>query len=298
MRGLAVTSHMNKNNGEEMTSRLNRRQFLALTGLTVAGGLVAAGGYLYANNEADQPEISRVPIPIPGLEPALDGFSIAVLADFHLYPLTQLDLIKKAVAMTNALKPDLTVLLGDYVWHEVEAVFDLAPVLAGLNATHGVFATTGNHDYWTDIDIITLALKEAGLPLLINQGVPISVGSKTLYLAGLDDGWSGDPDLEATMADLTPGATTVLLSHEPDLADKHALDQRIALQLSGHSHGGQVRFPGVGALILPYLAWKYDMGLYKVNDMWLYTNRGLGVTNEPVRFNCPPEITEITLVQA
>ena len=228
----------------------------------------------------------------------MDGFTIAVLADFHLYPLTQLDLIKKAVTMANALKPDLTVLLGDYVWRDVEAIFDLAPVLAGLNAAHGVFATTGNHDYWTDIEVISLGLKEAGLPLLINQGVPISVGDKGLYLAGLDDSWSGEPDLQATMQDLTPGATTVLLAHEPDPADKHSLDQRIALQLSGHSHGGQVRFPGVGALILPYLAWKYDMGLYKVNDMWLYTNRGLGVTNEPVRFNCPPEITEITLVRA
>jgi predicted MPP superfamily phosphohydrolase len=100
------------------------------------------------------------------------------------------------------------------------------------------------------------------------------------------------------MQDMTPGAVTVLISHEPDLADKYSLDKRIALQLSGHSHGGQVRFPGIGAMILPYLAWKYDYGLYRVNDMWLYTNRGLGVTNEPVRFNCPPEVTEITLIRA
>ncbi len=200
--------------------------------------------------------------------------------------------------MANALKPDLIVLLGDYVWRDVETIFDLAPVLAGLDARHGVFAATGNHDYWTDIDVISLGLEEAGLPLLINQGVPISVGEKGLYLAGLDDGWSGEPDLQTTMRDLMPGTTTVLLAHEPDLADKYALDERIALQLSGHSHGGQIRRRGVGALILPYLAWKYDMGLYKVNEMWLYTNRGLGVTNEPVRYNCSPEITEIILVRS
>ena len=200
--------------------------------------------------------------------------------------------------MANALKPDLTVLLGDYVWHELEAIFDLAPVLAGLNAQHGVFAATGNHDYWTDINVISAAMKEAGLPLFVNKGVPIRQGDSELYLAILDDGWSGEPDLQATMQDMTPGTTTVLISHEPDLADKYSLDKRIDLQLSGHSHGGQVRLPGVGAIILPYMAWKYDMGLYRVNDMWLYTNRGLGVTNEPVRFNCPPEITEITLVRA
>ena len=271
---------------------------MALTGLAVAGGVALGGSYIYANNEAGEPVVDRVPIPIKGLNPALEGFTIAVLADFHLYPFTQIELIKKAVAMSNALKPDLTVLLGDYVWHEVEAIFDLAPVLAGLNARHGVFAATGNHDYWTDIEIISTAMMEVGLPLYVNEGVPITVAESELYLAVLDDGWSGEPDLQATMEGMTPGATPVLISHEPDLADKYSLDERIGLQLSGHSHGGQVRFPRVGALILPYLAWKYDYGLYRVNKMWLYTNRGLGVTNEPVRFNCPPEITEITLIRA
>ncbi len=132
----------------------------------------------------------------------------------------------------------------------------------------------------------------------MNKGIPISAGKGTLYLAGLDDGWSGQPDLQATMQNHPAEAPTVLLLHEPDLADKYSQDKRIAVQLSGHSHGGQIRFPKVGALILPYLAWKYDYGLYNVNGMWLYTNRGLGVTNEPVRFNCPPEITEITLIRA
>lgn len=279
-------------------SSMSRRQFITLTGLAVAGGVAAAGGYIYVNNEADEPVVEKIPIPIKGLPPALEGFTIAVLADFHLYPFTQLELIRKAVIMANALKPDVTVLLGDYVWHEVEAIFDLAPVLANLNAKHGVFAATGNHDYWTDINLISTAMKEAGLPLFVNKGIPISAGDSELFMAILDDGWSGEPDLQATMQDMTPGATAVLISHEPDLADKYSLDKRIALQLSGHSHGGQVRFPGVGAIILPYLAWKYDMGLYRVNNMWLYTNRGLGVTNEPVRFNCPPEISEITLFRA
>jgi predicted MPP superfamily phosphohydrolase len=289
---------MKKQSGSNPHGKFSRRKFLALTGLAVAGGMTVASGYIYANNEANEPVIDRVRIPVKGLSPTLEGFTIAVLADFHLYPFTQLELIEKAVTMTNALKSDLTVLLGDYVWHEVEAIFDLAPVLANLNARHGVFAATGNHDYWTDINVVSLAMKEVGLPLFVNEGVPIIVGSSELYLAILDDGWSGEPDLPATMQDMTPGATAVLISHEPDLADKYSLDKRIALQLSGHSHGGQVRFPGVGALILPYLAWKYDYGLYRVNDMWLYTNRGLGVTNEPVRFNCPPEITEITLIRA
>lgn len=277
---------------------MSRRQFLALTGLAAAGGIAAASGYIYASNEAGQLVVEKIPIPIKGLSPALEGFRIAVLADFHVYPFTPLDLIKEAVTKTNALKPDVTVLLGDYVWHEVEVIDELAPVLANLNARHGVFAATGNHDYWTDIHVIRTAMKKAGLPLTINEGVPITAGSSELYLAILDDGWSGQPDFQATMQRHTPGTPTVLIAHEPDLADQYAADPRVHLQLSGHSHGGQIRFPGVGAIILPYLAWKYDMGLYQVKDMWLYTNRGLGVTNIPVRFNCAPEITEITLLRA
>ncbi len=290
---------MGKTNwSDERLRKVNRRQFLTLTGLAAAGGIAAASGYLYAHNEADQPVVERICLPIKGLNPALAGFRLAVLADFHLYPFTQPELIKKAVTMTNALKPDLTVLLGDYVWHEVEAIYDLAPILSNLNARYGVFAAAGNHDYWTDIDVIGQEMQNAGLPLFVNRGIPISVGHGELFLGMLDDGWSGKPDLAGTLANMGPAATAVLICHEPDLADKYAADERISLQLSGHSHGGQIRFPRVGALILPYLAWKYDMGLYRVKNMWLYTNRGLGVTNEPVRFNCPPEITEITLTPA
>ncbi len=278
--------------------KISRRKFLGLGAAAFLGGIAVGGTYLYINDESKEPVVEKVQIPIRALPESLEGFTIAILSDFHLYPLTQLPLIETAVAMTNALNPDLTVLLGDYVWHEVEAIFDLAPALGKLNARHGVYSIMGNHDLWTNVDIITAGLEEAHLPILRNKGIPIPAGKESLYLAGLDDGWAGNPDLALTLANRKADATTVLLMHEPDLADKYALDDSIALQLSGHSHGGQIRFPYVGAIILPYLAWKYDMGLYKVKDLWLYTNRGLGVTNEPFRYNCAPEITEITLVRA
>jgi predicted MPP superfamily phosphohydrolase len=278
--------------------KMRRRDFLVAGSLAFVAGAAITSGYLYLNDEAQTPVVDRVPIPIKNLPPAFEGFTIAVLADFHLYPLTQPEVIQKAVVMANSLNPDLTVLLGDYVWHEVEAIFDLAPMLAQLNAKHGVFSIIGNHDIWTNLTIVTKGLTDAGLPILVNEGFPITVGQDSLYLAALDDGWSGNPDLQAAMANHKNYTPTVLLYHEPDLADDTSLDGRISLQLSGHSHGGQIRFPGVGALITPYLAWKYDQGLYKVNDMWLYTNRGIGVTNEPIRYNCPPEVTEIVLVGA
>jgi predicted MPP superfamily phosphohydrolase len=124
----------------------------------------------------------------------------------------------------------------------------------------------------------------------------LDIGGELLYLAGVDDGWSGQPDLKAALDEHRGNTPVILLAHEPDLADAFARDGRVSLQLSGHTHGGQVRVPALGPIILPYLGQKYDQGLHRVNDMWIYTNRGLGVIPPPVRLNCRPEITEITLV--
>jgi predicted MPP superfamily phosphohydrolase len=277
--------------------KLSRRNFLTTSAVAISATVAAGTVYLTGRDESEEPVVERVEIPLANLPPALAGFTIAVLADFHLYPFTRLELIDRAVAMANALNPDLTVLLGDFVWHEVEAIFDLAPTLANLNAKHGVYSILGNHDLWTEVEVVKTGLAEARLPLLVNEGLSLTVGNGTMYLAGLDDGWSGRPDLPAALAAAPAAAPVVLLAHEPDLADDFSLDGRVGLQLSGHSHGGQVRL-GNRALIKPYLSWKYDQGLYNVNGMWLYTNRGVGVTNVPLRVNCAPEITEITLVAA
>ncbi len=274
---------------------LSRRKFLTLSASAVAGS-IATTGYISANNEAGQPVIERVDISLKNLPPALEGLRIVWLSDFHLYPYTELDVLQRAATMAASLNPDILILGGDYVTREAEAVFELAPILANLNARYGVFSIIGNHDIWTNIDVIETGLAKARIPVLKNKGVTLSVNNSLLYLAGVDDGWSGQPDLAAAMSNRPDGASTVLLAHEPDLADTFSLDPRISLQLSGHSHGGQIRFQGIGALVLPYLGRKYDMGLYRVNDMWLYTNRGLGNVTEPIRYNCPPEVTEITLV--
>jgi hypothetical protein len=190
------------------------------------------------------------------------------------------------------------VLTGDYVWQQVEAIFDLAPELARLKARRGVYWTIGNHDLWADIQTVKAGMNDARLPLLANQGLSINENGGSFYLAGLDDGWSGAPDLEAALRDCREGEPVVLLLHEPDLADLYSQDRRIALQLAGHTHGGQVRLPGRGAFVLPYLGRRYDYGLYNLNGMWLYTNRGLGCISVPLRYNCPPEVTEFTLVRA
>ena len=278
--------------------KINRRDFLKLALLAIAGGASAAGSYIYNHDESSQLVTERVTIPVENLKPSLEGFTIAQLSDFHLDRLTRADLVQRAVALTNSLDPDLIVLTGDYVWHNVETIFELTPILANLDARYGVYAALGNHDIWTDVKVVRQAFTEIRIPVLVNQGVTIDAESENVYLAGLDDGWSGQPDLIAALDGAPAGAPIILLFHEPDLADRVSLDPRISLQLAGHSHGGQVRLPFIGAPVLPYLSWKYDQGLYRVRDMWLYTNRGIGVTNIPVRFHCPPEITFLTLIRA
>lgn len=241
--------------------------------------------------------VEQVQIPVRNLHAAFEGFKIVQLSDLHIDPFFQIDLVRAAVAHVNALQPDLVVLTGDYVTRVGEAIFELAPLLAGLNARHGVYAILGNHDLRCCDPVVKNGLRQHGLNLLINEGVPINKGRGQLYLAGLDDGLWGRPNFRAAMANAPKNTPVVLLVHEPDLVDRYSTDPRITLQLSGHTHGGQIRLNGE-ALTLPDLGRKYDQGLYRVNETWLYTNRGLGSIRIPVRINCQPEITELTLITA
>jgi predicted MPP superfamily phosphohydrolase len=277
--------------------QFSRREFLKVTGLSLAAAVVSTSGFLALHNEANQAQVFSVTIPIKGLHASLEGFKILQMSDFHLYPYTRPELVRQAVDLCNTRNADLAVLTGDFVWLQVEAIFELTTILSGLQTRHGVYAVIGNHDIWTNVDVVRAGFERERIPVLMNQGLPISVGKGSFYLAGLDDGQSGQPDLQAALEDAPPGDPVVLLFHEPDLADKVSLNGRVSLQLAGHTHGGQVRLPGIGAFILPYLGRKYDYGLYRVNQMWLYTNGGIGTISVPVRYRCPPEITEIILVR-
>lgn len=277
--------------------QMNRRQFLKVSGACgAASALSIAGGYGYSTRlETEWLSVERVRIPLASLKSGLDGFTIVHLSDFHLFPHTRIEFIREAVVVANRLAPDLIALTGDFVLDDVESIHELAPVISGLNARHGVFSVLGNHDLWKGPRTVTNALEKAGIPVLTNRGVLLECNGQGLFVAGVDDAWSGKPDLTEALEGRPGGVPVVLLSHEPDPADQYCSDGRISLQLSGHSHGGQIRIPGLGAPYLPPLARKYELGLYRVGDSWLYTNRGIGVT-VPFRFNCRPEITEFTLV--
>lgn len=276
--------------------RISRRRLLKSvigTGLGVTTASVGSASY-GRWIETEWLEVVHRKLAFPQLPAGLEGLRIALLADFHLYPTISLEYIERCVTTAQRLRPDLVLFGGDFVQAKADAIFDLAPVLARLDSSLGSFCVLGNHDYWKGREIVELGLRESRLPLLTNAGRTLQFGNEPLYLAGVDDCWVGRPDLEAAMVGHRSGTFTILLSHEPDPASDYARDDRIALQLSGHSHGGQVRFPFVGSPFLPPYGRRYDMGLYRIGKMQLYTNRGIGVT-APIRLNCRPELTLLVL---
>jgi predicted MPP superfamily phosphohydrolase len=187
------------------------------------------------------------------------------------------------------------VLTGDYVSRSAEYASSCAQSLSPLVVRHRTLACLGNHDHWTDAERVAGALADAGVTVLRNAAREMADG---LWVAAVDDVWEGHADLEGALQEIPDGATAVLLAHEPDYADRVAADGRVGLQLSGHSHGGQVWLPFIGPPFLPYLARKYPRGLYSVGGMRLYVNRGVGLIAPAVRFNCRPEVAALTLRSA
>lgn len=221
-------------------------------------------------------------MPIPGLPKHLQGFRIGLLTDTHLGETTPDETVRHAFALLRAEAPDLVLLGGDQL-SSLAGFPLLKQLVSGLNA-YGVY---GN---W-DKEFVELT-ELPGLRLLVNEGVMVAPG---LWLAGLDDYHLGDPQMAPALAGAPADAVRLLLVHEPDWADQVRAEDRIALQLSGHSHGGQVRLPGVGPLLLPPDGRRYPMGLQSAPHTQVYTSRGVGVAHLPVRLLCPPEVSIITL---
>ena len=163
-----------------------------------------------------------------------------------------------------------------------------------MRAPFGLWAVMGNHDAFTDPLRVTRALRAEGIQVLTNQSIPIEHNGGRFWLGGVDDVLEGTADLDVTFHQVPANEPTILLAHEPDYADSVA-SYPVDLQLSGHTHGGQVRLPFLGPLYLVNLGRKYVWGLYKIGELTLYTNPGLGTVGVPVRWNCPPEITLLTL---
>lgn len=281
---------------------LTRRKFL-YTGALAAAGISALGcdGFV----ESNDPHVVKIEIPLARLPQSFDGLTIAQLSDFHYEGHFSAVPIRKAVAIVNELRPDLIVLTGDFVTVPLfetrsnlrragDTAAPCAEILHELQAPMGKFAILGNHDGEAGAGRIIGTLADQQIPVLRNHSLPLERGAHRVWLAGIDDALRGEPDLGAAIGKIPAKEATILLAHEPDFADDASLSA-VDLQLSGHSHGGQIWIPGIGAPWLPPLSRKYPRGLYRVGKLTLYTNIGIGTIRAPIRINCPPEITLITL---
>ncbi len=285
-------------------STFSRRAFFA------GGAIVAAGaGLAFYSAEIERHFIEIVPqtFRIANLPAAFHGYRIAQLSDIHLEWFTEDFLLRHAVQKINALKPDLVLITGDYISNNsigpdtraYAAMPHCGEILSGIECPLR-YGSLGNHDVEVDAAAVLSMLSTCGVTALVNSYVPIERQGQRLWLGGLDDVEAGHPDVSLAVPE-KPGAPVILMCHEPDFMDDIAVHKRkpfIDLVLSGHSHGGQVRLPFKGALVLPPLGWKYSMGRYQFENTQLYVNRGLGTVGVPLRFNCPPEITHITLQPA
>jgi predicted MPP superfamily phosphohydrolase len=277
---------------------LSRRQIVEGTagiGAMSASGAVLGWGAVYGRHAF---ETREVPVRIAGLPRALDGYVIVQISDLHIgVHLPERDL-EAGLDLVRKARPDLVVVTGDVIDHDARLAPFIARRLADLPSRDGVAAILGNHDHYAGAAAVVEALRGAGVTTLINEGKlirPRDAGG--FALLGVDDLWShrrggAGPDLDRALAAVPPDAPRILLSHQPVTVDAWA--GRVALQLSGHTHGGQVN-PGFRPADLFF---RYVAGAYSVSGTTLYVNRGFGTVGPPARVGAPPEVTRLVLVSA
>ena len=282
-----------------------RRSFLERTATLTAGAPFVAGGYglLYGRLNL---ETTAQPIRLPRLPPAFEGFRICQLSDIHIGPFMPASEIRKYVAIANALKPDLTVLTGDFVTFDPGTEQPVVEALSGLRAPFGVFGSLGNHDAWARVeDSITELFRQVGVRILRGTNVEITAGADSLNLMGVDFqshrrfGPSAPVvrllgNIESVIA---PDRVNILLSHNPDTFER-AASLGIDVSMAGHTHGGQAALEFISPEIAPSrLVTPYVAGLFHKPGSQLYVNRGIGTIGIPIRIGAPPEITLYSLTR-
>jgi uncharacterized protein len=257
-------------------------------------GLQIAGLYPRGLRNAISPVIRELRFCFADLPPAFDGFQILQLADLHI---DRIDGLTEALLpVIDGLRPDVCVLTGDYRFEDEgpcdEVYARMRPIVSSISAKHGIFGILGNHD----VSQIAFALEEMGVRMLVNEAVEIKQRHASIWLAGIDDphGYECD-DLPSTLSSVPSAAFKVLLAHTPELYFDAAA-RNVQLYLCGHTHGGQIRFPGIGSIRNNARCPRaYGYGPWSHREMQGYTSAGVGCSSLPIRFNCPPEVAIIEL---
>jgi predicted MPP superfamily phosphohydrolase len=281
---------------------ISRRRFLK-TAMMGAAGLAVYSTAI----ERHWLETTHLEVALADLPQVFGGMRIAQLSDIHLDEYTEPFFLRHIIDRINLLQADMVLLTGDYVSFglssvkfAVGAAWQCANILNGLECK-SVYAVLGNHDVAVGPREVTEALKDNGIQVLTNTCLPIERAGSRFWLAGLDDPVKGVPNPDLAIPAAIRNVLhepVVLMCHAPDYVDilqTHPAGRAVDFMLSGHTHGGQVRLPVIGALELPAMGRKYIEGLFRLGRMQLYVNRGVGTVGVPFRLLCPPEITLFTL---
>jgi predicted MPP superfamily phosphohydrolase len=282
---------------------VSRRQFLRVSALAAAGGLVAYGGFW----DRHHLELIEQTVHLRRLPEAFHGLRIAQVSDIHYDEFTEPYFVREIVRRINALHPDIVVLTGDFVTDGplprsvgARLSYPCAEILSGIQCPYR-FASLGNHDTLVGSAVVVDALKVHGIPTLVDSYLPFERDGSRLWFAGLRSSLEDTPNLsDAVPRRAGPLEPVILMAHEPDYALQVVKYGGVDLMLSGHTHGGQIRLPFIGTP-RPMLAKggrRFVHGHFNVGPMQLYVNRGIGTVKVPVRFLCPPELTLITLQPA
>ena len=253
---------------------------------------------IYAHKiEPNWLEVKQIEITLPKLDRAFTGYRIVQLTDLHIGDGIDRAQLTKIIKVTNAQNPDLIVLTGDYITKTAAIPAELlTSTLAGFRARDRTIAILGNHDVFEgNAPSVRNSIFNSGVTLLENEVYTTIRNGAMLSIAGVGDVWAQQAKLDRVLAQLPTTGAAIMLAHEPDFADETAATGRFGLQLSGHSHGGQVRIP-FAKKKYPDYGTKYPIGQYQVGKMIQYTSRGVGFPGIHARFNCRPEISVFNLM--
>lgn len=276
-----------------------RRAFLQATGALGLGAPLVMTGYGALRTARDY-QVKRMELKFARLPKTLDGFQIAQISDIHAGIYMQERHLNEIREMIDSLHPQALVMTGDFVDSLSEEVRPVARVFSQARTDYGAFACMGNHDLFDNYGKIRAAMSDAGIHMMDNKNHKIRVGNDSLAIAGVGDAGRtySYANLDSALAGVEPETFRVLLAHRPAFFDR-SQKAGIDLQLSGHTHGGQIAMP-IGPFMLNpvYLFERYARGLYNAGDSKLYVNSGVGMVFVPIRIGVPPEVTLITLRQA